>query len=325
MTRSLILCVLLLALAARANAAPGEPVVGQIAAVDLTWVAVRWDGTAADQWHREEAAALGGFTLFGSLSPGGAVIARLELPWPPGGGSGRPLFAIPGVPYGRYFVVAVRGLVAAPTLVPPSAWSEVVVGSGHCAAPPGPPFLRGQSPIPGGTTEVQLGWSDGPGCTAEHYEVVAGYSPGAADASRFSVAGRLAWGVAPPGTYFVRVHAINRYGRSAPSNEVRIDVAHPSCSGPGAPSLSAAVEGSQVTLTWSAPTPGSRPLTLYRVSAGTLPGLSNAATVYVAADVQSFVANAPPGRYYVRVAAGNGCGGTFSFGAPSNEVVVDVP
>lgn len=325
MARSLILCCFLLSLGARVGAAPGDPVVGQIAAVDLSWVAVRWEGTDDDRYHRDEGATLGGFTLFGSLSRGGPVIARLELPWPPAENPGsRPLFAIPGVPHGRYFVVAVRGLVAAPTQVPSSAWTEVVVGPGACGAAPGPPSLHGQGPIPGGSLEVSLGWYDGPGCTAEYWEIVAGYSPGASDAGRFIWPGRSFAGLAPPNIYFVRVHAINRHGRSAPSNELRIEVAHPSCTGPGAvPNLTAAVDGNQVTLNWGEPSPGSRPVSMYRITAGSGPGLYNLATIQVGSTPRSFTTVAPPGRYYVRVWAGNGCGSAV--GAPSNEVIVDVP
>ena len=132
--------------------------------------------------------------------------------------------------------------------------------------------------------------------------------------------------MAPPGTYYVRVHAVNPHGRSAPSNEVRIEVAHPSCTGPGpVPNLTASVVGRQVTLNWNMPNPGSRPVTLYKVEAGTISGLWNIASFYVGAEPRSLTATAPSGRYYVRVSAGNGCGGTFEVGAPSNEVIVQVP
>jgi hypothetical protein len=85
------------------------------------------------------------------------------------------------------------------------------------------------------------------------------------------------------------------------------------------------VQGNQVTLNWTAPHPGDRPIAFYQIAAGSLPALSNIANIRVAPNTTSLTTAAPPGRYYVRVQAGNGCGGTFETGLPSNEVIVDVP
>jgi hypothetical protein len=328
------MAVVMLWLAVPAWAGPGDPVVGQFAAVDRFVVGVRWDGIPEDPFHSAEAAQLGGFTLFASYSPGGPVIARMVLPWPPPppspgeepGPPGQPGFGAGPVPDGRYYVVVVRGIVAAPQ-VPASAWSQVVVNLASCGSVPGAPVnLLGQGPIPGGTVQVSLGWSDGPGCPPVSYEIVAGYSPGASDAARIPHGARVFSAVAPPGTYYVRVHAVNPHGRSAPSNEVRIDVAHPSCTGPGpVPNLTASVVGRQVTLHWNMPNAGSRPVSLYKIEAGSVPGLWNIASFFVGAQPRSFSTMAAPGRYYVRVSAGNGCGGTFNVGAASNEVIIDVP
>jgi hypothetical protein len=323
--------IVMLWIAIPAWAGPGDPVVGQIVAVDRIVVGVRWQGTDDDLYHRHEAAELGGFTLFASYSPGGAIIARMPFPWPPPPSGeeevpGRPVFFVGPVPDGRYYVVVVRGIVAAP-LAPASAWSEVVVNVGTCGSAPGAPVnLWGQGVMPGGSVRVNLGWSDGAGCPPEAWEIVAGYSPGASDAANVPWGSRGFSAVAPPGTYYVRVHAANQVGRSGPSNEVRIDVQHPGCTGPGpTPSLTSTVVGNQVTLNWHVPSQGSSPVTLYQISAGSNPGLSNVANIYVGANPRTFTTTAPPGRYYVRVSAGNGCGGHFSVGAPSNEVIIDVP
>lgn len=78
-------------------------------------------------------------------------------------------------------------------------------------------------------------------------------------------------------------------------------------------------------MNWNAPNPGSRPISLYHIAAGSLSTLSNLANIRVSGNTTTLTAVAPPGRYFVRVQAGNGCGGTFNTGLPSNEVVIDVP
>jgi len=88
---------------------------------------------------------------------------------------------------------------------------------------------------------------------------------------------------------------------------------------PGA--LTRVVSGGAVTLGWAAST---RPaaVTRYVLEVGSAPGLND---IFSGLDVglqTSFGAsNVPPGTYYVRVRAGNYSG----LGAPSNEVVVQVP
>ena len=78
-------------------------------------------------------------------------------------------------------------------------------------------------------------------------------------------------------------------------------------------------------LNWGPAAPGSRPTTLYHVGVGSQPGLSNLANLYLPPSQTALTATAPPGHYYVRVSAGNGCTGHFVTGLPSNEVIVDVP
>jgi hypothetical protein len=86
-------------------------------------------------------------------------------------------------------------------------------------------------------------------------------------------------------------------------------------------SLGALVNGAQVSLAWSV---GGAPAAVnrYVLEVGSAPGLSD---IFTGLDVglqTSFGASGvPPGRYYVRVRAGNYTG----LGAPSNEVVVTVP
>jgi hypothetical protein len=90
---------------------------------------------------------------------------------------------------------------------------------------------------------------------------------------------------------------------------------------PGAPSgLAHQKKGDLVTLNWTAST-GTDPVSTYVVEAGNSPGVSNAGVFVVPGNMTMFERQAPPGTYYARVLARNGCGTS----SPSNEVVVTVP
>ena len=86
---------------------------------------------------------------------------------------------------------------------------------------------------------------------------------------------------------------------------------------PGAPrQLTAAVNQSSVTLTWSPPDSGSPPAT-YVIDAGSGSGSSNLGSVATGSTSTSFSAsNVPYGHYFVRVSARNATGTS----AASNEV-----
>lgn len=90
---------------------------------------------------------------------------------------------------------------------------------------------------------------------------------------------------------------------------------------PGAPTLAATVQGNAVSLLWS-PAAAAAATTRYVLDVGSAPGLSD---IFSGLDLglqTSFGASGvPPGRYYVRVRAGNYSG----LSASSNEVVVQVP
>lgn len=84
--------------------------------------------------------------------------------------------------------------------------------------------------------------------------------------------------------------------------------------------LSAAVNGSTVTLTWAAPT-SSDPATSYMVEAGSSSGAANIASLDTGnAATTLTVASVPAGTYFVRVRARNSSG----VGAASNEVTFTV-
>ena len=121
----------------------------------------------------------------------------------------------------------------------------------------------------------------------------------------------------PPGTYYVRVLAVNGGGTSGPSNEVTVIVASPSL--PGAPTLNpAVVSGGAVSLSW-VPGGGGTP-TFYVLTAATSPNGVATATVPVTGSSATFT-GVPPGTYYVRLSAVNAVGA----GPPSNEITVVVP
>jgi glucose/arabinose dehydrogenase len=88
---------------------------------------------------------------------------------------------------------------------------------------------------------------------------------------------------------------------------------------PGTPTgLFAAVQGSDVTITWTPPVSGGTP-TGYVMEAGTQPGLANVGAV-PASSPGLFFSGVPDGTYYVRVRATNASGSS----PPSSDLVLSV-
>jgi hypothetical protein len=121
----------------------------------------------------------------------------------------------------------------------------------------------------------------------------------------------------PPGTYFVRIRAIDADGQGAPSNEVVVTVTGGGCTAPpNPPVLTAAVSGRSVNLTWSS---GGCPTSNFALHAGSSPGSSNLAIANMGVRT-SFSATVPAGTYYLRVFAQN----AFGSSAASNEAIAQV-
>lgn len=87
------------------------------------------------------------------------------------------------------------------------------------------------------------------------------------------------------------------------------------CTPPGAPrSFAASASGLQASMSWAPPAAGS--VTDYLIEAGSTPGATNVATLPVGPTTTSYSVAGPPGTYYVRVRARNGCGSAASADVP---------
>jgi hypothetical protein len=121
----------------------------------------------------------------------------------------------PGVPPGRYFI-RVRAVTACGS----ADSNEVDVVVGAAQAPGAPANLTVQVNGP----NVSFSWLAASGATG--YVIEAGLEPGSSNLAIVPVGNVLtlsAPGV-PPGTYYVRVRAVNAAGQGPPSNEVAVTV-----------------------------------------------------------------------------------------------------
>ncbi len=216
------------------------------------------------------------------------------------------------VPNGTYFIrvrALTQGVASAPS-------NEVSVTIGCSGAPPAP-LGFGVTQGPSGNP-VQFTWTP-PAASVSGFRLEAGSAPGLANVATVPLAGTASSFLVPnvpPGTYHVRLRAQNACGLSVPSAEVIVTVAG-GCVAPGAPTLTAAVNGNLVSLSWTAPAVGTAPVA-YTLLAGSTPGASNLATVSMG-GATSLQTPVPNGTYYVRVAATNACGTSVS-----NEATVVV-
>ena len=136
-----------------------------------------------------------------------------------------------------------------------------------------------------------------------------------------SAARSFSAGGVPDGTFWLRVRGANASGTGDPSEDVGL-VMSPSggCVGlPFAPAtLRSSTAGPAVSLAWTAPA-GVAP-TGYVLYAGSAPGQSDLAAFNTGSTLTGWSGAAPPGLYYVRVAARTACG----VGPASNEIAVGV-
>ncbi len=166
------------------------------------------------------------------------------------------------------------------------------------------------------------------------YAVEAGSAPYATDIGMVSLGARVGsyftatFDGVPSGTYFVRVRARTASGWGPARNEQSVTTTD------GPERLYASVTGNTVRLGWFAPAFNSpfyndlkpvfpavaNPSSSFELLVGSSPG-STSLGIYNVGMLYGYVAEVPPGTYYVRVRGRTPAGVT----APSNEVVVRVP
>jgi hypothetical protein len=128
----------------------------------------------------------------------------------------------------------------------------------------------------------------------------------------------------PPGTYYVRVKAVNAHGTSTGSNEVRLVVGAGGVGLPDPPTnVQAFMAGDKITVTWNAVIGSGGPATSYVVEAGSSSGASNLAAVTATGASFTF-SPVPNGFYFLRVRARN-AGGVSQPSAEVMLVVGNVP
>lgn len=221
--------------------------------------------------------------------------------------------SVGGVPAGTYYL-RIKAQNALGTSAPTAERTLVV---GGCTVPSAPPTFTGSA----NGQQVAMQWT-APGGIVQGYRLVAGTAPGLSNLASVDLPATPTSfaATAPFGTYYLRVHATNVCGVSAPSPELTLVVQRCSAA-PAAPTgLTASVVNRVVTLSWTAPASGAAPAT-YVLSAGSATGASDITIYNTGNTLTSLAAPAPPGRYFIRAAAANACGTS----GPSNEVQVVVP
>jgi predicted phage tail protein len=247
--------------------------------------------------------AVSQYVLEAGSAPGLANLATVAL-------GNRTSFSV-NAPAGVYYV-RLRATNYAGTSV---ASNEVVVRlGGACSAPPTAPSSFSAQISGLGVTFNWVGTSSQEPTTAYVLEV--GSVSGAANLATVQTANTSFSAVGPPGLYYTRVRARNACGVSPPSNEVVVQLG---CQGPpGTPTgLSAMVNGSAVTLDWSAG-PGQTP-DRYILEVGLTPAATNF-VFDTGSTATALSTSAPAGTYYARIRARNSCGTS----GVSNEVMVVV-
>jgi hypothetical protein len=248
-----------------------------------------------------------GYRLDGGTFPGD-TIATIPL------GTGL-TFTLFDAPSGVFFL-RVRAQTAAG--VGPAS-NEVQVATGESAPPLAPLALLATVQ----NTALELQWTENPlGPVIAGYQLHAGSGPGLSDIGVLPLppTARSFSAVAPPGTYYVRVHALNAAGVSVASNEAVLVAQPGTCTIPEVPlGLAVSVVASRLTLQWNAPLTGAIPTTL-TIQAGTVSGASDWGTFGFPAPVTSVSGIVPPGPYFLRLFAGNACGTS----AASTEVSATV-
>jgi hypothetical protein len=149
------------------------------------------------------------------------------------------------------------------------------------------------------------------------YILLAGFAPGQT-AIQVPLSGSTTTFTASagPGTYYVRVVAVNQDGTSAPSNEVTV-VLTTGCAAPSRPlNLRAIIRGAEAFIFWRRPAAGT--VTGYSLQVGNGPG--DTFTQFSTSGT-TLNANVGGGRFFLRVIALSACGSSPA----SNEIEIAFP
>lgn len=185
------------------------------------------------------------------------------------------------------------------------------------ATPPGAPFSLSATAT-GGT--VQITWSaPTSGGAATSYVLEAGLSPGATVGTLPVATTSVSVPGVGPGTYYLRVRAVNGFGTGPASAEFTLVVGNGGSATPNPPTnLVAWMSGGRLTMTWTAPATGQTP-TGYVLEAGASVNSANLAVVDL--GTRSFTFDPiPSGFFFVRVRAKAG----NLVSAPTPDVMVNV-
>jgi hypothetical protein len=173
-------------------------------AVTLSWSAPSTGGVPSS------------YILEASLSPSGPIIAAFTVE--------DTTVVVTNVPNGIYYA-RVRAVNADGSSAASNEVIVVVPGGSGCT-PPNPPTNLASSVF---LASVTVTWTAPAGpCPVTGYVVQVGSAPGLTDLTVFNVDSETTTltASAPPGTYYVRVVAINGFGGSLPSNEIVISVSN---------------------------------------------------------------------------------------------------
>lgn len=299
---SLALCLVLIVAAAMPRLAVAQPAVpgapsNLTAAVNGNSLTLNWNAPASGGLPT-------GYSLLARASAGGPLLVNLPV------GN---VTSFSAVGPNGVFVLSIAATNASGT-GPES--SPVTITLPTVPPPPGPPANL-VATASGGT--ASFSWSaPTTGGAVGGYVLQAGLAPGfAVPIASVPVAatGLVIPGV-PPGTYYLRVVALNAGGSSAPSNEATLTVAGPTA--PAAPTLNPATgSGNTLNLSWS-PGLGGTPA-FYRLSAFA-PGGALLVTVPLSGTSVTFP-GVPNGTYDLQLVAVNGVGTSPA----SNQITVTLP
>jgi hypothetical protein len=155
-----------------------------------------------------------GYLIEAAVSPGGPSVAAFLVV--------EPSLILNAVPNGVYYLRVRAG--NAEGIGPASNETLVSVpgGGGPCTTAPNPPTSLNAA-VSG--SAVPLTWLPAAsGCAATAYVVQVGSAAGLSNLALFNVGSPSLFASAPPGTYFVRVVAVNAFGSSVPSTELAVTV-----------------------------------------------------------------------------------------------------